>query len=211
MSTLTKSVGIVAVGTVTDQDGVDHAVCNAFAYYTTDTLSGPFLLRFQGAFDANVMGVIAPLLHEDYVAGEYLIYFPARFDPGAGSAGLTGQNGAVTGDRLPLSQCVNMGLQTAVRGRNFRGLKRFGPIAEGDTTGDELSSTAASSWSAAATAVGADLADGFGVTWHPIVVSRKLTAAHPTALEVIGERITSVRLNKTLGFARHRRERGNYP
>jgi len=97
-------------------------------------------------------------------------------------------------------------LRTASRSRHYLGLKRFGPIVESDVDADELNATGIGRWSPITTLIASPFTDGSGITWKPVVNSRVLTDLEPNPAMIDGEEITTVDLNKTLGFARHRRE-----
>jgi len=210
MPFLPRTIAIAVIGHVTDVHSVSHKVVNVFAYFTEDVLGAGTVNLFRTAFNANIWSNIAPLLHEDYIADSYRVYFPAFINPAVGTVTSQSNDGAATGDRCPLSLAVNFVLKTDVRGRPYVGLKRFGPLAESDVDGDELSAAGVTNWSPVSGLLTSTFVDGFSHTWQPIVLSRKNSVNPPPFFVGDGAVITSAPLNLTLGFARHRRLRGDY-
>lgn len=206
MSILARSISVVCQGTVTSSSGHVCKVANCFSYYTLDALGAGTIGLFMATFEPLVWSPIVSLFSTDYVGDPYRVYFPGRVFNGGGTLFGAGLNGGTAGDRLPTSLAVNMVLRTAARSRHYLGLKRFGPVVSADVDGDELNAAGLARWSAVAPLLSNLLVDGFSHTWRPVVQSRELTAAVPVGALIDGEEITTIDLNKTLGFARHRRE-----
>lgn len=203
--TLTEVYEIQITGLVGLTGGGSKRVANVFHYthYTTGTpASKASILSF---FLTNVWNQIGPLLSVDYVGESSAIRI--MDDPkDQFLAGAAPDSGAVTGDRLPNDMAAVFLLRTAQRGRNFRGSKHFGPIAESATTKDELSTAAVTAWGAVATALGATMTVS-GEEYRPCVLSKTLSdlVADPSVLQ--GSLITQALLNKTIGTMRRRREK----
>lgn len=207
MGAFLNSAGIVTQGAVTLSDGSVRQVKNSFTYVANAPLIPISSLALATVFDAQVWSVVAPLLSTDYRGFAYDVYIPARYTPHTPVLRLTGQNGTHVGDRLPITQCVNVYLTTGFRGRKYTGRKMFGPIAEADTLRDELTAAAAALWTLALPKFSMILTDFTGRSWTPTLESRVDTSANPNPLMIVGEVVTGARLNKTLGQCRHRRQK----
>jgi len=117
--------------------------------------------------------------------------------------------GAISGDRLPDFGSVTIQLKSTVRGRSGRGSKHLGPIAESDTTGDDLVSGAVTRFQTLGAAIVAGFTDSNSNVWTPGLkgAPRLLSPAqylvNPTT--TVFTSITSYLLNKSLGTMRRRK------
>jgi len=201
------TLGIVTQGVVTSSGGQIRPVRNSFVYYSA-TPPTPFpWIPFQLAFESVVWSPIVALLHSDYTGIAYNAYYPARFTPGTGHLVGSAPSGGVMGDRLPLSVAITVRLNSDFRGKNFQGLKSFGPVAETHTIDDELTPLAHAQWTTAIGNMLVPLLDGAGNTWHPAIESRVLTALDPNPLAADCVDMTYATVRFRLGLKRHRRER----
>ena len=121
-------------------------------------------------------------------------------------------DGAVTGDRATTFNSVCFQLRTDARGRNFRGSKHLGPVAESQTTLDNLNGGALTLWGAVKTAYeglfGGGLQDGVaGGSWSPIVISSNLSDRESTPSVFTFAYVNGVVVNPTVGTMRRRKEK----
>jgi hypothetical protein len=122
--------------------------------------------------------------------------------------------GAIAGDSLPMTNTVYMLLRTGFKGRRYRGNKKFGPIAESDTTtgtDDILNAAALVRWGAVVTGINGNLLDGAGNVWVPIVLSRQSPSqllVNPT--NVVFSTVLSTTLRKSIGRLRRREAKSVY-
>lgn len=126
-------------------------------------------------------------------------------------AGTTYTAGNVTGDRLPTFNAAVNRLTTGVRGRNYRGSKHWGPLAESQTTLDELNSGALAFYAAVAGALwngGAGFATSGGGLWKLVVLSSVLSDFTASPAVFTGAVVTGVTTNKEVGTMRRRKEKG---
>lgn len=118
-------------------------------------------------------------------------------------------SGAVAGARLPTDVSASVLLRTSLRGKNYRGAKRFGPLASSDVVNDEITAAAITAhWAALIAALsGGMTGGGLSGTYTPIVVSRfkSQLSVDPTTID--GAPITAALLNKTVGTMRRRKEK----
>ncbi|MFZ1006816.1 MAG: hypothetical protein WAN65_08270 [Candidatus Sulfotelmatobacter sp.] len=113
--------------------------------------------------------------------------------------------GLVATDSLPTDTCVSMLFRTALRGKRYRGGKRWAAASEADTTGDVLTGAGLARWQTLQTACNLPFNDANGNTWTPSVLSRFLSqlAVNPTT--VIANDVTVVLLNLNIGTMRGRK------
>jgi hypothetical protein len=207
MPALGLTLGVAVHGQVTATGGQVRKVFNVFVYRCPNPGGAGLLNNFIATFDTAVWAVVAPRLHADYTGVEYVGYLPAFMDVGLGTSFPNTQNGAVAGGRLPVDAAVNVGLLTGLRGKTFQGMKRFGPIGTADVVSDRLTPAAVAAWGPALAAMTATIMDPFARLFIPVVLSRQLSTPPPPTFIAIGADILSARLNRTIGLARHRRER----
>lgn len=158
-------------------------------------------------FIATVWSVIATALSVTYTGVET----DARLIDDANNQDLLCNvpgNGAVAGTRLPMEDIVSILLRSSLRGRNFRGAKRFGPVANADFVNDELTAGAiAGHWGAVGPAIaGTMLVNGLG-TYGPVILSKSLSQLEINPTTIICADITGALLNKTIGSMRRRKEK----
>lgn len=205
MPTLTNVYEIQIAGLVGVTGGGSKRIMNVFHYAKVTGGINPSPQSVAASFVTNVWSVIGPLLSVDYT-GEFST---GRLLDDPLSTALTStvpDDGAVTGDRLPVDMAAVYLLRTGTRGRNYRGSKHFAPLAESATTKDELNATAVTAWAAVTTALLLDLSVG-GETLTPCVVSKTLSQLTVGPTTIIGSLILDALLNKTVGTMRRRREK----
>jgi hypothetical protein len=198
---------IVVQATVTSTGGQTCKVYNGFVYRHS---AGGFHAGWPGSllasFAATVWNGIAALLHTDYAGFQYTLILP-QTAPTPFTTLAPSASGGTGGSRLPLQQAVYTSLRSSLRGKHYQGRKRFGPVAESQVVGDELTPAAQAAWNAAVAPMLGNLVLPFGDTWTPVIWSQTLSGNPPTLPPTIGADLSSVAVYKTLGFARHRRER----
>jgi len=125
--------------------------------------------------------------------------------------GSTYTAGAVTGDRLPMFNAVTHRLTTGVRGRSYKGSKHWAPIAESQTTLDDLNGGATTLWNAVATALAsmgtAGLYPSGGSVWQLIVLSNLLSNLVSDPCVFTGALVSGVTTNPTIGTMLRRKEK----
>jgi len=118
-------------------------------------------------------------------------------------------DGTVAGDSLPSTMNVTVQLKTGLRGRNYRGSKHYGPISEADTVLDNLDAAAIVQFDLFAAALLAGFTDSDGILWSPWLCSRTLSYTGPMTAILVGQPITQVLVNPTLGTMRRRSQARN--
>lgn len=119
--------------------------------------------------------------------------------------------GAISGDRLPNFNAVVTRKKTYQRGRSYRGSNHWGPVAESDTTLDNLNAGAITRWTDVKIAIeglgiaGVDVA---GNQWHLFVLSPTLSSLSLNPALFTGSRVGQALLNTHIGTMRRRKEKG---
>lgn len=198
-------------GTVLATGGVSRKVVNVFNYETGGGVLYSTLNKVAMAtqFNAAIWSNIAPLLHQSYVGSTIRVWL-LNIAGDTPSATIAPSNGAKAGNRLPLSVALYSSTLSGVRGRWYNGSKRYGPVAEGDVVGDELTATAQASWQIAAAFAAQSWVFNLAMLFLPhlpVVWSRYLAEAVPPPAGQIVAQLTGTHLNKTLSSWRHRKER----
>lgn len=154
-----------------------------------------------------INGPLAAVLSVDYVGGS----FSGRYmdDPTSGeSFGSNASDGTVTGDRLPNWNCVTMQIKSDGRGRNYRGSKHFGPVAESQTLEEFLTAGAVTLWDDVRTAMVASLpiSTAAGNVWNMIVLSTTLSDLEANPSVFTGAWATGFIINNRVGSMLRRKK-----
>jgi hypothetical protein len=164
-------------------------------------------VNIAAAFQTAIMTPVLAALSDLYTQDRNTVrFFDDALDPPI-SFTETGV-GAITGEREAdyVSVCVQ--LKTGVRGRQYRGSKKYGPIGELQVDGDLLVAGSVTLFEAVGEAIVAGFTDSDGNIWASVIKSSKPPAQYrdnPTY--VIATQVTSYLLNKTTGTMRRRKAR----
>lgn len=113
--------------------------------------------------------------------------------------------GAITGDSMSSLDTGYCKIMTGVKGKEYRGNKKYGPMSESDSTtnGDVFNAGCIARFATLITAVLAGFTDSDGNVWTPVLYSRKndKTVVKPT---VACADVTGMALNKRIGRLRRR-------
>lgn len=178
-------------------------IYNVYDWKRTTTTGTPSKSQFQAAFKTAILTPLAACLSVSYVKA----YTDTRWLDDPTDAYLVqtdGVNGTVTGDSLPSVNNVSMQLKSGLRGRNYRGAKRFGPIAESHTTLDYLTGAAIALWATFQAAYLAGFTDAGGYVWLPHIVSQQKSVFTKTTATVSSKQCTTTIVNAYLGIMRKR-------
>jgi len=207
MPVLAPVVSLAVRGLVTASGGQIRTVVNVFSYQNTAGPGPPFDLNsFATTFHLTAWTLVAPFLHTDYLGDAYIAYTDPLLNPPGTLTTQAPPNGGTAGGREPISSCVNFWCQTGLRGRSFRSVKRFGPVPTSIVSGDELTAAAQAAMQVQVNKLLLSFTTADGNTWSPVLLSRQLSTEGPPAV-FVGAPLTAITVNRTLGLARHRRER----
>lgn len=195
-----------------EADGGSKNFVNIFHLART---AGPGISS-EAALETAIMAILpSPLVAALSVAyvGDYV---STRFMDDPLRAPVLGANtvtGTVAGDRLPNYAAVVIRKNTYARGRSFRGSNHYGPIAESQTTLDNLNAGAITLWNAVAAAlatIAAGLTLASGDVWKLAVFSPTLSNFISSPIAVTGSLVnlsTGLVLNTRMGTMTRRKDR----
>jgi hypothetical protein len=201
------TVSLACYGTCATTDGLTRKLVNVFSYEHT---GGGLVAGWPGdlttAFEATVWGKVTALLSTQYHGTHYEGYDNPLLAPPPLFSIPTSLVGGTGGARLPLCDCVNVHVLSGLRGRNWRGTKRYGPVPESQQVDDELTAVGLAAWEQAAASFLVELVTTPGDRWRPVVLSRVLSVVGPPAV-YRGAHLNAVRVTPALGLDHHRMER----
>lgn len=211
MPAIGQLIQFVLKGTVDTSSRGPHGNSNSFCYQSSSMLP-------VSADWASLWAVLFPvlweqplgLLHADYNFQGVDVHLPETVVGPVASIPI-GLRGGNTGTRLPANDVVFISLFSAIRGREWRGAKRVGPVAQEDQGDGLLTVERHGLWIDATHPWG----DAQTIEWFPgrftrltpIVWSRSRSTGVEGNLIALGASIARIQVNRNLCSARHRRER----
>lgn len=203
-----KTLEIVHTGLAAAAGSVSKPVVNVYTINRAATTFGINKTNVNTIFKASILDLVVAALNLSYASQIVQIRcLDDSEDPYA--TFVNTDPGAITGDRMPLHNCVSVHLGTATRGAYARGKKFYGPISESDTTttSDVLNAGAITRFAAIGAALVAGFTDADGNVWKLCVVSRFHSVLdNPTNLYVYP--VTRYLLNKRVSTLKRRKSRG---
>lgn len=205
-STSIANIQIIVNGVAaTGGAGVTPSI-NIFNYVRANTSIAFAKSAVNTIFQANVLSVILAAMNIRYTPTNLSIRVLDDFND-APTVFTAAGVGAIGTDSLPSDDAIYFLLRTALRGRNYRGSKHFGPASEVDTTND-LIVAGLTRWQAVGTAIGANLVDSLGNVWSPTVVSRNLSRLNQLPIAFVSAQpVNQVLLDLNVGTMRKRRSK----
>lgn len=206
---LNRIVTFVISFILTTPNNLGRLINNVFHYRRATVGSDPIKSDLASTLDTAVLAsMFACLAQSDSVPYNIGVrYLDDALDPQEDHAG-TQPWGGTAGDRLPLTVCATVQLQTGIRGRSYRGSKHLCPIAEGDSSMDQGTVGFKTNLDTFATNCHVVWADSNGNLWQPIVVSAKQSQSIINQTSLTVSDITAGAANIKLGTMRHRKEKG---
>lgn len=195
---------IIMQGTLAALGSNSKNVASVFHYRLSLITAPPTKSALDTVFNTNVGGALLAAYNVRYTQSQDQVRYLNDATDNAQTFAHAGP-GAIATDPLPSDNCVSLLLRTALRGRNYRGAKRFPAANEIDTTGDVLTGAGLARWQTVQTAVFANLTDALGNVWVPSVLSRSLSQLLINPVTVVANDVTQVLLNKNLGIMRKRK------
>jgi len=199
-------------GTIAAGGSNARATVNTFHFRRSIIGAALTKANIDAAFQASYAVTIALALSARWTQGFNTVRFlddatdpPVAFNHAA--------VGAIAGDSLPMTNTVYIQLKTLLKGKSYRGNKKYGPIAESDTTSgtdDLLNAGAIVRWQAAAVASFQTLVDSDGNNWVAEVLSKTLSQLRVNPTTVVANDVQSVRLRKSIGRLRKREAKSVY-
>lgn len=198
------TVEVAMKGTSVSDTGEAKTIINVYHFRRTNTTFALSKSQINTAFQAGIGAAVLAALNERYTQSENIIrWVDDALDPPQ-SFTQTG-TGAITGESHPDFVTASLQLKTGLRGRHYRGAKRYAPISEADTKGDVLDASGITLITAIGTAILAGFVDANGNNWEPVILSTTLSQLQTNPTTVVANDITSTRLNKSLGIMKRRK------
>jgi len=203
---------VIIYGSIASAGSNQRNTVNVFHYQTTPTSLTKSHVAVANAVQNEIMTPLQLALNARWIE----THITCRFIDDAQDAPVTvtaTSPGGVVGDSMPMINTVFLLLRTGLRGKSYRGSKKFGPISETDTTSgtdDILNAAALTRWGNVLTAVLANVTDVNGVVWTPTVLSRKLSQLKVNPTTVVANAITQGLLKKSIGRLRKREAHSVY-
>jgi len=150
---------------------------NVFQFRRTSVSVNPSKANLNTAFQAGIGAALLAALNLGWTHQRNTIRWLNDAED-APTDFVVNQPGLVAGDRMSSIASVYLRMRTALRGRNYRGSKHFGPLSESDTTtagSDVLNAAAIVRWQAVRLAMATQIVTAEGNNWNLEVVSRNLT------------------------------------
>jgi len=184
---------------------------NVFHYRRTAVVIDPSKTSLEAEFQAECTPLILDMLNVRWThTGNTVRWIDDALD--APVAFVHSDPALEAGDSLQSDQALFLLYRTAIRGRNYRGSKHFGPLSESDTTtnGDVINAGAITRANALAAALATPLTDGDGNVWNPCVLSRSLSQLTVNPTTVIANDVTQILVNKRIGNMKRRQVASSY-
>jgi len=204
-------VECVQYGLILQSNSVGRRFANVWHLARENAGGAPVLADLASNVATQLTTLMPPVLHTGYVSDGATIR--PLDDPTVAALDVPDYwpDGAATGDRYADFGAWTMEIHTGLRGRCFRGRKHFGPVAEAQTTLDEIAAASTADFLAAVGAWEAltGLGDSGGNTWGLCVVSRKNSILTGPSIVLTWADFTACTLQPALGTMRHRKMKGD--
>lgn len=116
--------------------------------------------------------------------------------------------GAITGDRMAITNAAFLLLRTGYRGSSYKGSKHIGPMSESDSTSgseDLWNAGCLTRLGTLASALLAGFTDSTGNVWVPSIYSKTLSQDTINPTNIVATDVVQVLVNKRIGTMRGRR------
>lgn len=205
MPTPTVVIEVIQYGHMISLSGETVQILNRFDYGLITAIAPPNKTNFGNAWSAAIAAPFRAAISIAYVSDKATVRFVNdATDPPLDIAGLG--NGLVTGDAIPSNAAAYYKINTAKKGKQYRGSKHLSPLADAHVEDDELNATGLAVFATLKTALTASITDSDTNVWRLMVLSSKPPGQYLVNPVVInGEVMTSLNTRKTIGTMRHRR------
>ena len=201
---------IIATGIAAAAGGGSKNIDNVYHFRRTTTVNTPDKAVLETAFQSSIAATVLLALNARYTQTLNSVRWindpldQAFPFPESGV-------GAVAGDSMASMCQVYINMRTGIKGRSYRGNKKYGPLSEADTTttSDILNAAAITRFTAIITALGTPFTDANGNTWVLQVYSRTLDklVVKPA---VAANDVTALLLNKRISRIKRREIKSVY-
>jgi hypothetical protein len=207
-----RTVEIVMNGAASAQGSNAKNIANVYHFYRTTNVNPVAKDHIETAFQAAIGALVIALLNVRYsqtltsvrIVDDALDQ-PVQFV----EAGV----GAIAGDSMAIEDMAFVLLRTGIKGKSFKGNKKFGPLSESDTTvatADVLNAACIARFVTLNSAILAGFNDADGNHWQSVVLSRLLGQYEVNPTNVIAYPIVQVALNRRVSSMRRRKVKSVY-
>lgn len=173
-------------------------IYNVWDFKRTSTGGTPLKSSALTAFKSTIQTPLLNCLSVSYIGGFCDVrWLDDPVDPYATTANAV--TGAVTLDSSPSLNNVFAKMTAGLRGRNNRGGKHFGPIAESSTLLDQINAGEITLFGTLITAWLTGFTAGDGFVYTPFIVSARKSTFNSSTANVVGVTCTAVTVNPVIG------------
>jgi hypothetical protein len=202
---------LILSGMISSAGGNSVRTDNVFHYSRISTVTAPSKAALSAAFQGAVVAPLAACLNHRWSAT--LVSVRWMNDPTDQALPFNCADvGAIAGDSMPSDNYVFMSIKCGLKGGNFLGNKKIGPISESDsTTGtdDILNAAALARFNTLATAMLTSITDASPNTWNMGVWSRTLQEQIVLPSVAIVQ-ATAIAINQRISSMKKRRVKSVY-
>jgi len=180
---------------------------NVFHYRRTNFPAAPSKAELAAAFDTNFVQVLLLAQCDEMQATTVGVrWWNDPDDPEAIFAATPLTAGQLAADPLPQQDTVTMLLRTALRGKSYRGSKRFAGASDAHATSGYLAAAGLTVWDAARDTMTNTITDATaGNIWKMCVLSRLHSSSATVPWVGDPHDVTSVLINRNIGSQDTRR------
>lgn len=207
-----RTVEIVMNGVASAQGSNSKNIANVYHFYRTTNVPPVSKTHIETAFQAAIGALVIALLNVRYTQTTTTVRIvddaldqPVIF-PESGV-------GAIAGDSMPIEDMAYVLLRTGIKGKSFRGNKKYGPLSESDSTlatADVLNAAAIARFATLQAALLAGFTDSDGNVWQSQVLSKILGQYLVNPTNVICYPVVQTALNHRISSMRRRKPKSVY-
>jgi hypothetical protein len=187
-------------GVVTSAGGTTHNVNNVYYFQRATNVNPISEINVEAAFHATNEVPILAALNNRYTQTQTVVRFIDDADRQGVSVARAGVGG-VAGDSMPQENQVFCLNRTRLRGKTYRGGKRYWPLSESDTTApttDILNAAGLARMQAIGASLLSVMGDSDGNNWTFVLFSKRGSWLRTNPTTVVVNTITQFAVNKRI-------------
>jgi hypothetical protein len=202
-----RTIEVVMNGVAAANGGNAKNIANVYHFFRTTNVNPVSKAHIETAFQGAIGALVIALLNVRYAqttttvrivddAQDQAVIFP--------EAGV----GAIAGDSMAVEDMAFLLMRTGIRGKSFKGNKKYGPLSETDSTlatADVLNAAAIARFNTLSAALLAGFGDADGNHWQTMVLSRELSQLILNPTNVIAFPVVQLALNHRISSMRRRK------
>lgn len=205
MPTPTVVIEYVQYGHLVSASGETVQVVNRFDFGLSTAIAAANKSHFATALQTALVTAWGGCLSVEYVSDKGTVRFVNdATDPPLDVAGLG--SGSITGECVPSNAAGYLKINTAKKGKQYRGAKHLSPLAEAHSDADELTAAGLAAFATLKTILAGNITDSDTNIWRLCILSQKPPGQYLVNPVVINaEFMTTINVRKNIGTMRHRR------